>query len=104
MIEEQRIKVKVGGRQFLLPVYGDVDNTYYLAKQLHERITRIEEASSRIDTQSFTIEATMEALFEIQRSEDGSKEDTTTMMADLKKLSTRLEDLIREYQLDKKKP
>lgn len=102
MIEEPRIKVKVGGRQFILPVFGDEDNTYDLAKQLQQRIEAIEEKSSRIDTQAFTIEAAMQALFDLQQIEETSDSNVQETMTHLKKLAGRVDGLVQEFQLGSK--
>ena len=99
-MKQERVNIRIGGRQFTVPVYDDVDNTFHLAKQLQQRLTAIEESASRVDTQAFAIEAAMQILHDFQLSEAERQADTTDMMAELKRLSTRLDELVREFAVD----
>lgn len=96
-MKRERVNIRIGGRQFNVPVYDDVDNTFHLAKQLQERLTAIEDAAERVDTQSFAVEAALEILHDLQRSEVEREADTTDMMAELKRLTARLDQLVQEY-------
>ena len=99
-MNDERVNIRIGGRQFTVPVFDDVDNTFHLAKQLQERLTVIEDKAERVDTQAFAIEAAMQILHELQTSEDERNADTTDMMAELKRFSTRLDDLVRNFATD----
>lgn len=99
-MKQERVNIRIGGRQFNVPVFDDVDNTFHLAKQLQARLTAVEEAADRVDTQAFAIEAAMRILHDLQQSEGDHEADTTEMMTELKRLSTRLDELVREFHLD----
>jgi len=99
-----RIKVKIGGRVYEVPVYEDKDHTMTLAKDLQKRLERIEKKSDRIDTQGFTIEAAMELLADLYEARDDLRAQETEYLSELDTLDTELTRLVKHLNINPKDP
>jgi cell division protein ZapA (FtsZ GTPase activity inhibitor) len=99
MISGPRIDVKIGNRTFSVPRLKDEDTTYHIAKMLTDRLKKIEDKSSRIDTQAFAVEAAMSFAFDLLYAEEALEENTKEMMNALAELSKQLQTICRDYDI-----
>jgi cell division protein ZapA (FtsZ GTPase activity inhibitor) len=97
-----RVKVKIGGRVYDVPVFEDKDHTLTLAKDLNKRLEFIENNSDRIDTQAFTVEAAMELLSDLYESQAELKDQESKYLSELDTLDTELTRLIKHLNLKPK--
>lgn len=97
MISGPRIDIKIGGRNFNVPILKDEDTTYYIAKLVQERIKEIEKRSQRIDTQAFAIEAAMTFAFAQLDAEEELADNTADLMKALTSLSEAIESITRDF-------
>ncbi len=100
MISGPRIDIKIGGRNFNVPILKDEDTTYYIAKLVQERIKEIEKRSQRIDTQAFAIEAAMTFAFAQLDAEEELEENTSELMKALASLSESIESITRDFDVE----
>jgi cell division protein ZapA (FtsZ GTPase activity inhibitor) len=98
----ERVKVKIGGRVYEVPIFEDKDHTLTLAKDLNKRLETIEQKSDRIDTQAFTVEAAMELMSELYEAASDLKDQEREYLSELDTLDTEISRLIKHLNIKPK--
>lgn len=96
----QRCTVTIGRTRVDVPLCDDPETSEDIAKAITDRLARIEEESTIVDTQKFAVIAAYELAMECYRLKQQHEEDTQDMVKALERLCRELRQLVERYHLD----
>lgn len=97
--EPGKAKVRIGSIPVTLPIHIDMETTGILARQVEERLKRIEDESDIIDTQRFAVQAAYEFAAELYDLEEMQEQDTRDLVKALERIATQLRELEKRFHL-----
>ncbi len=97
MISEQRCTVMIGRNKVSVPLYRDIETTENIAREVAERLEKIEAESPVVDTQKFAVVAAYEFAMEGRALEDEHREDTQDLVKALERLAKELRQLVERF-------
>lgn len=97
--EPGKAKVRIRSIPVTLPIHIDMETTGILAREVEERLKRIEDDSDIIDTQRFAIQAAYEFAGELHDLEARQEQDTRDLVKALERIATQLRELEKRFRL-----
>ena len=99
MIKKPQCRVEIGRMKLAVPLYKDEDATHEIAREVEERIERIEEETEVIDTQKNAVLAAFECVVEQRALIEEHEEDIRELVRALEKLTSQLKALAKRFHL-----
>lgn len=95
MNDQSTTRVQINGVTLDAPRYKDDATTRAIATEVQDTLRAVEEASDRIDTQRFALEACLKLATELQRERDRTKELENELGLQLASVNSSVENLLK---------
>lgn len=95
MTDHPMTRVQINGVTLDVAQYKDDVTTRAIAKEVQDTLRAVEEASDRIDTQRFALEACLKLATELQRERDRTKELENEIGLQLASVNSSVENLLK---------
>ncbi|HDP34913.1 MAG TPA: cell division protein ZapA [Candidatus Hydrogenedentes bacterium] len=100
MMSEHRFQTVIARIKMLLPVYKDEDTSHAIAREVDERINKLEKDTNVIDTQKNAAIIAYEYAVENRELIEEHEEDIRELAKALERLASQLKELTRRFHLD----
>ncbi|MCK5862390.1 MAG: cell division protein ZapA [Candidatus Hydrogenedentes bacterium] len=99
MITDQRCRLKIARIDIDVPIYKDVETTRAIAREVDERIKKVEKETEIIDTQKNAVIAAFDCLVEMRTLITEHEEDIQELAKSLERLTSQMKSLEKRFHL-----